>query len=294
MKEFFKSKRFLILVVVLFLIIGYIVGAARMGSLKGLTSDFIGFVTAPAKKASASISAAGSSFLRKFVMADAISRENERLREENQDLKDRLIEYEATKQELEELKKYTGLQDKNSEQVPVSGMVIARDPDNKYCSFSIDVGTLDGVKKNDPVITSHGLVGLVWEANLSDSRVKTILDPSINVGVYSSKTFDVGIVEGTLEYAIERLTKMRFIPNESQMAVGDTIISSGVGGTFPKGITVGTVKEIGKENTGTSKYAVIEPAVDITSIKEVIVIISFRGQASQLEEPENDDSGADS
>jgi rod shape-determining protein MreC len=264
----------------MFLLLGYIIGAARLGALKSITSDFVGFITAPIKYVSTKVSGAASDFLRKFTTADAIYTENLELKEKNRELEDRLAKLESYDLRIKELEAYLDLKEKNLDQKYVSGMVIGRDPDDKFHSFSVDVGKLDGIHENDPVITSSGLVGIVREVNLSDSKVSTILNSSISVGAFSQNTLDVGIVQGTLELAIDKLTRMRFIPNESAIKIGDIIITSGTGGTFPKGLTIGRVKEVNEETSGTSKYAIIEPVVDVSSIKEVVVITSFRGQTS--------------
>jgi rod shape-determining protein MreC len=263
------------------LLFGYIIGAARLGTLSDITSGFFGFITAPVKYMSSSISGSASNFVRKFVQADEINQENIELKEKNRVLEEQLVELQDYQIRIDELEQYFELHKENPDQEYVSGLVIARDPSDKFCSFSIDVGSLDNISINDPVITSYGLVGIVWDVNLTDCKVKTILNPSVNVGAYSSKTLDVGIIEGTLELAIENRTRMHLIPNESTMKAGDTIVSSGVGGIFPKGLSIGKAIEVNKESTGTSKYAIIEPSVDVSSVKEVMVIVSFRGQSNE-------------
>ena len=112
---------------------------------------------------------------------------------------------------------------------------------------------------------------------LTYSRVATIFDPGLNVGSFVSRTRDTGIVAGSVELAQEGQSKLSYLPRQSGAAIGDMVLTSG-GNAFPKGLKIGTIKEISVEEHGVSLYAVIEPFADIYNCKDVFVITDFEGQ----------------
>ena len=112
---------------------------------------------------------------------------------------------------------------------------------------------------------------------LTYSRVITLHDPSLNVGAYVSRTRDTGIVVGAVDLAQDGQCKMTYLPRDSGAAIGDMILTSG-GNVFPKGLKIGTIKEIRQESHGVSLYAVIEPFASVADAKDVFVITSFEGQ----------------
>ena len=283
-KEFFNSRRFKLLIVILFLLLGFIVGAARIGWLDNLPSQIVGVVTAPIRKLSTTITNSATSFLERFTKSEAYFLENEELKEENRLLREQLIEYENFKRENEQLRDLVGIQEQEDEQELVPARVINRDPTDMFYSFTIDQGSLNGISVGDPVRATNGLVGIVASVNYLDAKVITLLNPSIDVGAYAISSLDGGFVKGELELAEGGLTRMFSISISATIGTGDIIITSGVGGVYPKGIPIGTILEVNRETAGTSMYAIVEPVVDVTTIKEVFVITAFRGQGGIEEE----------
>ena len=101
----------------------------------------------------------------------------------------------------------------------------------------------------------------------------------MEAGVYDVATRDSGIVTGDISLSSEGLCKLKYLPKESGIASGNLIVTSGIGGVFPKDLPVGTVKSIEVDSSGLSLVADIEPAADIFDVTEVLVIKSFNGQS---------------
>lgn len=299
MRDFFSSKKFKVLVIVAVLMVGFMIHAAWTDGLGTFGSRLLGAVVTPFQQLSAHISGSAAAFLEKFVLAEQISEENEELREEIRRLNERLVDYEATKQQNQLYEKFLKINDNRPDFEFVPGSVIGRDPDDRFYSFTIDKGSLAGVSPRDPVITADGLVGIVAETGLTYSRVITVLDVGLKVGSYVDRTRDVGMTEGTVELALAGQCKMSYLDRESGAAAGDTIVTSGVGGVFPKDLIIGKIREIRMENHGVSLYAVVEPAADIRDVKDVFVITGFEGQGDDassgvyLESLEESSSGSE-
>ncbi len=122
---------------------------------------------------------------------------------------------------------------------------------------------------------------MIEEVGLTYSRVITIYDPGLNIGAYVSRTRDTGIVVGAVELSQEGQCKMTYLPRDSGAAIGDTVLTSG-GNVFPKGLKIGSIKEIRQEDHGVSLYAVIEPFAFAYGVKDVFVITSFEGQGVMI------------
>jgi len=205
--------------------------------------------------------------------------ENQELKQEIYDLNEQLANYESDKKELEELRKFVGIKEDNPSYIlSASCNIISKTSSDPYCTFTIDKGTEDGISLYDPVVTGSGLVGMISEVANSYSVVTTILSPDISVGAMSVKSTDMGIIQGTATESINQLTKMMYVDKENTISVGDTIVCSGNSGIFPEGYLIGTVKEVGIEETGLSAYAIVEPFVSIDKLTSVRVITDFEGQ----------------
>ena len=138
----------------------------------------------------------------------------------------------------------------------------------------------------DPVITSDGLVGIVWEVGLTYSHVRTIIDISVEAGVYGITARDSGIVTGDITLSSEGLCRLKYLPKNSGISAGELVVTSGIGGVFPKNLVVGTVRTVDLDPNGLSLSATIEPAADILGVTDVLVIKSFDGQGGALSEGE--------
>ena len=253
-----------------------------------VVEQIVGTITAPVQSLTSGLSGSITGFLDQFLRASEISQENEQLREENRKLIEQMVDYENYKHENESLKEQLGIQEENPQWETMTASVIGRDPSDQFYSFTIDKGTLDGVSYQDPVITADGLVGIVSEVGPVFAKVTTILDVRLNVACQDVRTQDVATISGDIEMAQQGKCKMSLIPRESGIAKGDIVQTAGTSGLYPQGIVVGRVSDVGFEPQGTMMYAVVEPANDIKSIKDVVIITSFKGQGSSLSGFEQD------
>ena len=299
MKEFFKTGRFRVLLVVGCLLFSFLLRSIYTGGLMPLLSSAGGMLMVPLNSMSAAAGAAIQNRFGPFLSSGEVHRENQALREEIQRLEEQLIDYETVKMENEQFRELLEIKERNSDLIFEPATVVGRTPDDWFGSFTIDVGTYHGVSLRCPVITSEGLVGIVSEVGHGYSKVQTILDPSVNIGGVDINTLDTGIVTGTLPLAREGRCKLGFLPRESGATPGDTIVTSGTGGLLPRGLIIGEIDEVEMETSGLSLYAAVTPAADIMGARQVLVITDFGGKddenagpSDESQEPENED-GAD-
>ena len=288
MKELFHSWVFKVLLALCIVMFAFLLRATMTMGASTVVEQIVGTITAPVQSLTSGLSGSITGFLDQFLRASEISQENEQLREENRKLIEQMVDYENYKHENESLKEQLGIQEENPQWETMTASVIGRDPSDQFYSFTIDKGTLDGVSYQDPVITADGLVGIVSEVGPVFAKVTTILDVRLNVACQDVRTQDVATISGDIEMAQQGRCKMSLIPRESGIAKGDIVQTAGTSGLYPQGIVVGRVSDVGFEPQGTMMYAVVEPANDIKSIKDVVIITSFKGQGSSLSGFEQD------
>lgn len=288
MKEFFHSWVFKVLLALCIVMFAFLLRATMTMGASTVVEQIVGTITAPVQSLTSGLSGSITGFLDQFLRASEISQENEQLREENRKLIEQMVDYENYKHENESLKEQLGIQEENPQWETMTASVIGRDPSDQFYSFTIDKGTLDGVSYQDPVITADGLVGIVSEVGPVFAKVTTILDVRLNVACQDVRTQDVATISGDIEMAQQGKCKMSLIPRESGIAKGDIVQTAGTSGLYPQGIVIGRVSGVGFEPQGTMMYAVVEPANDIKSIKDVVIITSFKGQGSSLSGFEQD------
>lgn len=278
MKDFFKSKQFKILLAVTAMLFAFFLRAVYTGGLMPFVAGLGGVIMTPIGRVTAAISGAAEEALSPYLNVAKLKEENQRLSEENQRLTQELVDYQNLKTENDQFREFLELKERNKDFVFEPASVVGRSPDGRFGSFSIDAGSLHGISLRDPVITADGLVGVVTEVSYGYATVSTILDISVDIGAVDIRTLDTGVVTGTIAFAEQGRCKLGFLSRDSGVAVGDTIITSGIGGLLPKGLVVGTVEKLESESSGLSLFGVIRPAADVNAVKSVVVIKGFAGK----------------
>jgi len=194
--------------------------------------------------------------------------ELDRLSSDAGNLRRRLFDLREIEQENARLKSLMGFKQKSPLRL-VASRVIARSPHSWSSNVIIDKGRYSGIRRGMAVINTRGLVGRVIEATENNSKVLLVNDPSQGISSIVQRSRQEGLVNGSLGSNLI----MRYLPDDADVAVGDIIITSELSQVYPKGLLVGKVINIGKEFSGLSRYAVIKPAAELSSLEEVLVII---------------------
>jgi rod shape-determining protein MreC len=242
-------------------------------------ASFWSALLAPVQRLSASISERVTASIDMLVNANRYYEENKQLKKQLGEIYNDMIDYDRLKTENEDLRKMLELKEEHGELTfspPCS--VIARTTNDPFASFTIDKGSKDGIRPNDPVIASGGIVGMCYDVGISTARVRTLYSPKTAIGVYSLRTRTAGIIEGDYELAEKGLCRMNYIDKSSDITAGDIIVTSG-SANYPAGQLVGTVTETGIEDSGLSMYAVIMPMVDPTTVSDVFAVTGFEYEA---------------
>ncbi len=166
----------------------------------------------------------------------------------------------------------------------IGASIINRNPNAWYQTITINRGIEDGVSVNDPVIVALGLVGKIVSVTPTTSEVLLITDSEGQVsalvrGSTGSPTF--GIVEGTYKRTsrLEAEGNLQMLlRRDDNVNVGDLVLTSGLGGVYPKDIPIGKVEQIQLDGSGLLKTAYISPLVNFDSLEEVYIVEKSGGQ----------------
>lgn len=201
----------------------------------------------------------------------SVSRENDALRKS---LAEAVAQNDACREIVianERLREYAGLVNESPYQT-VAAEVIAMDPSPWYRTLIINKGSDSGVSKGCPVILPGGIVGHVLTASSGYARVLLLIDRNCSVDALVQRTRARGVVEGTSDARC----MLNYMPRQEDVRAGDTIISSGFDGIFPKGLSIGYVSKIIRRNTGLFQEIEMVPFVDFDRIEEVMIIINLQ------------------
>lgn len=272
---FHKRKQFRAIVIIAVLLILGMMISAISGSTFSPESSVVGTFFYPAQKLASALSS------RIVAMRDNVSgkssyeEELDALKLEVAELQEQLVDYENIKRENNYYKDFLEVKEENPDFKLVHGSIIARDSESMYASFSISVGSAQGIKVNDCIIYGKYLVGLVVKVYPTSAVVKTILDPDISVSCYEARTGENSYTSNDLTLAKQGKLMMANLSKDTNIAAGGVVCSSGVGGIYPKDLILGTVENTQESGKDVSFIAVINPRVRINELTDVFVITDF-------------------
>jgi rod shape-determining protein MreC len=132
----------------------------------------------------------------------------------------------------------------------------------------VNKGEKDGAAKDMAVVTSEGVVGRVIEVSLHTAKVLLITDPNSGMDVIVQRSRTQGIMEGK----VEEVCVLKYVQKNEDVQVGDKVITSGLGGIFPKGLMTGTVTKVERKRPGIFQYIEVTPSVDFSRLEEVLIL----------------------
>jgi len=219
-------------------------------------------------------------WLNYFRLVD-VHQENTQLKNEIHELKianSRYRELLATQERIEEL-----LQFKQTINRPVlAAQVIGLDPTGWFKSVIIDKGKWAGLRLDMPVVNAFGVVGRVVSVSSNYAKVLLIIDQNSAVDCLVQRSRDRGMLKGLMS----EICKLDYVAKSNDITMGDIVVTSGLGGVFPKGLPVGRILDVKEISGELFKDIKIRTAVDFSKLEEVLVILEESKSSNQLKESE--------
>jgi rod shape-determining protein MreC len=184
-----------------------------------------------------------------------------------QEMERRLVDMEELRKENERLRKLLEFK-KEFLGKTIPARVIGRDLAPWRKTILLDKGSQQGIAKRMAVVHAQGLIGRVVEVGPFSARAILLLDPESKVSALLQESRDLGVVEGDGSPWL----RMTHIDRESSVKVGDRVVSSGLGGVYPKGLPLGTVEMVGTEKGGLELFATLRPLVNFSKLEEILCI----------------------
>jgi rod shape-determining protein MreC len=254
------------LIILILLIFLSNVQTSKLSFFEGVASSIV----SPVQNLFISIKNKASGNSKYFSDMDLLIAENEELKEKNSELEEQVRELEILKADNETLQEYMNLTQKYAEYKTIPAYVINRDVSNLSSTLIINAGSDDGVAENMTVIADKGLVGHIISVSKHTSKVQVIIDSASTVSCSISTTEQSIICKGTLDN--DQTLRASAIPTSAELIQGDSVSTSGIGGIYRKGIHIGTIKEIVTTSNVIDRYAIVEPAVDFSTVDNVLII----------------------
>lgn len=284
MNDFFRSKTFKIIAVLLAAVLAFFLRAVYTGGLMPALSHIGGAVATPFGEFFAGIGNGIQDFFQPIFHGRELQKENEDLQKLVDELTRRQADYDELKNQNDLYRRFFSISDSNADYTLEPATVIAHVPDDPSGSFIINIGQSQGITSGMPVITENGLVGIVGRVSERYCRVLTLMDPAVNIGVLDSTTLDTGILTGDAAMSEDNTARLTYLRLQSEAAAGDLILTSGYGEQIPQGLTVGYLSEVSLAATGLTLEGVIDLSARPENARQVFVITDFTVTQTPSEE----------
>ena len=238
--------------------------------------NLTGIIAAPFRSVAASLSDTVRQWTGYLTEFDALRAENEQLRLQIAQMEETVRQAEADRDENVRLRELTGLRQQRRDLRWESARVLVQDVSNWSSLLTVNKGTSHGVEKGDCVVTEAGyLVGVVTEAGLNWSTVRTILDSETSIGALVFRTGGTAVAQGSFDLMGEGRLALDYLGSEPDVVAGDLIVTSGLAGYYPSQLVIGYVQEVRASDNGLAQYAVIAPQADLSALTQVFVVTDF-------------------
>ncbi|MCG6982322.1 MAG: rod shape-determining protein MreC [Deltaproteobacteria bacterium] len=263
-----QARKFIIPILIFLLALSLISANLHSRDNMSFFESLVVGITAPVQKVVWGVIDGIGSIWRGYFYLVGLEKENQALKKELQELKlhmNRYREADLANQRLRALLNF-----KKSIATPLlPAQLVAFDPSGWFQTILIDKGRNDGVVQDMAVVSAEGLVGRVIGESNHHAKVLLILDGNSAVDAYIQRSRARGVLVGLGR----ELCLLKYVQRNEDVQVGDKVISSGMGGVFPKGLLVGTVQEVVRGSSGLFQRVEVEPAVNFSRLEEVMVVI---------------------
>jgi rod shape-determining protein MreC len=274
------KQKFFIACLGLALAVALFTGVFAVMGWGSLLSDVGSAVIYPFQWVGSKIGGGVSGFFSYFADIQDLRDEVESLKNENQELKDQLVDAEIMADENAWLYHYLTMKEERGDWSLCAASVIASatasgEGGDYATELTLNRGSASGIAAGMPVVTGSGLVGVVVEVGLNHCRVMTLLDTSVSVGAVTTRATENGLCEGDYARLHEGHATLKNLPEEADVEVGDIVVTSGRGSVYPYGIPIGRVTEVTANAFVRTTEAAVQPFTDFSDLTQVMIITKY-------------------
>ena len=253
---------------------------AGLAVFSGITNTSMGDVLvqgvlAPFRAAATSLTSAAEKYYGYMFRYEALAAENEVLEARIAEMEDVAREADTIARENERLRQALDLKTVHEDYVLVDAYIIGWSSTDWENTLTINRGTNSGITENMCAITANGeVVGLVTSVGVNWAEVTTVLDSTLEIsGTIATSGYN-GMVKGGYVEGHETLLQMNYLPSAAIIRNKDQVVTSG-STVYPRGLMMGTIVDAGFEETGIAKFALLDPAAEISSLEQIFIITQY-------------------
>lgn len=285
-RETGKRIRVLVIIAVFLILVSLIYTTGDKRGRVSKLEEAVQEALAPATQLVNRASSALTGTWRQLVLWSKLDDENRAYRERIQVLEERVGKLDEYRLENQRLRSLLAFQDKNKETMElVAAQVVGRSPVNWFSTITINKGASHGLKKDQAVTTPAGIVGVVRSVTPNTASVLLLSDPRMAIGGLVRESRHLVLVEGKADRP--GYCNVRGLTADVKLKKGDVIISSGLGGIFPKGLRLGKITVVERGKYGLGYQGLLKPAVDLSRLEEVFVVKNFHTPPEEEQTEEN-------
>ena len=238
--------------------------------------DLAGIIASPFRSASASITETIRGWTDYLTEFDALKAENEQLKQQIADMEATVRQAELVRDENSRLRELADLREQRRDLHFEAARILVQDVSNWSSMLTINRGTIHDVEAGDCVVTEEGyLVGVVTQAGLNTSTVRTILDSETSIGALIFRNGYTAVAEGSFSLMSQGKLSLTYLGTDPDVVSGDLIVTSGLAGYYPSQLVIGYVEEVRSSDNGLSQYAVLRPEAELSGLTQVFIVTSF-------------------
>ena len=262
-----KYKTVIFVAALLVIALTMIILHLKYSSDRSFLREIVLETTAPAQKAlNVSLSNMQNAWLR-YIALVGIEEENKNLKKKIGELTAMNLSYQESYKEAQRLKKLLAFSDEHNYHF-ISARVIGREQAALSRTISIDKGLAHGLKTGMPVVAPPGLIGRLVDVSWHASRVLLFIDENSNIDAIVQRNRTQGIISG----AGSRGMILKYISKTQDVKEGDVIVSSGMGGVFPKGLLIGQVNHVDRQEASLFIKINVASYVDLSKLEEILIL----------------------
>ena len=273
MKHYFSSKVRTILVVAVLLA----VGLAVIGSLTSvdIPGAIVQSIMTPLRTGVSRLRDQAEQLYSYMFEYEALVAENEALKEKLAQMEDEARRADAVSRENDRLRELVELLDDHEDYNILDAYIISWSSSDWSNTLTINRGSSAGIEVDMCVITSNGqVIGQISEVGPNYAVIKTVLDSSLEISATIASSGYNGMVKGNYVTGNENYLRMDYLPSSAVIRNNDQVVTSG-STMYPKGLILGYVVDAGFGDTGVAKYAILQPAADIDTLEQVFIITDY-------------------
>ena len=276
MKNFLRQNGIWLLAIALLLSLVITLSSVLLGGSANPLANVVQAVTAPVRGGISAVLDWAGGVSNYVLRYGEMQQELEDLRLQVSQLEEQVRQGEEDSRENEQLRDLLKLQQQRQDFVFENAKVTARSNSNWESTLTLSKGSASGVAAGNCVITETGvLVGVVSEVGSNWCTVSSVINTDIEMGGIVTRTYSAGVLEGDFSLMSQGKLKLNYLPEGAQLVSGDEVLTSGKGDVYPSGLVVGRVEGVFTDPSGMTRYAVVTPDVDLSSLIEVFVIKDF-------------------